>query len=217
MSRALRAVVFDWDGTLVDSAAVSYRCYSRLFESFGLPFDREAFARTYSPDWTRTYEALGLPRARWDEADRLWLDLYGREHSALFPAARETLDALATEGFAIGLVTSGDRMRVTAELRDLGLDSLFRSVVCGGDVKPKKPHPAALLRALDSLGTPPAHAVYVGDSPEDVLMARAAGVLSVGIPGGFPNREALLAARPDWVVFDLEALRATIGPGPAAR
>jgi phosphoglycolate phosphatase len=217
MSRALRAVVFDWDGTLVDSAAVSYRCYARLFESFGLPFDHEAFARTYSPEWTRTYEALGLPRARWDEADRLWLDLYGRERSALFPAARETLQALAADGFEIGLVTSGDRVRVTGELRDLEIEPLFRSIVCGGDVRPKKPHPAPLLRALDSLCTPPKEAVYVGDSPEDVQMARAAGVLSVGIPGGFPNREALLASRPDWVVFDLETLRATLGPGPAAR
>lgn len=216
MTRTLRAVVFDWDGTLVDSAAVSYRCYASLFESFGLPFDRDAFARTYSPDWTRTYEALGLPRSRWDEADRLWLELYGRERSALFPAARETLQALAADGFAIGLVTSGDRVRVTGELKALGLEPMFRSVVCGGDVGPRKPHPAPLLRALEGLRTPAVQAVYVGDSPEDVLMARAAGVLSVGIPGGFPNRDALLASRPDWVVFDLEALRATLGPGPAA-
>ena len=70
----LRAVVFDWDGTLVDSAAVSFRCYVQIFESFGLRFDHSDFARTYSPDWTRPYQALALPRERWAEADRLWLE-----------------------------------------------------------------------------------------------------------------------------------------------
>ena len=93
----LRAVVFDWDGTLVDSAAVSFRCYVQIFESFGLRFDHSDFARTYSPDWTRTYQALALPRERWAEADRLWLEFYAREQSALIPGARETLAGLAPE------------------------------------------------------------------------------------------------------------------------
>ena len=59
--RPLRAVLFDWDGTIVDSAEASFRCYVRLFESYRIPFDRERFQRTYSPDWYRTYTTLGLP------------------------------------------------------------------------------------------------------------------------------------------------------------
>jgi phosphoglycolate phosphatase-like HAD superfamily hydrolase len=94
-------------------------------------------------------------------------------------------------------VTSGDRVRVARELTGLGVAELFEVVVCAEDIVYRKPHPEALLLALDKLGVGAPEAVYVGDSPEDVQMARAAGVLAVGIPGGFPNRDALAASRPE--------------------
>ena len=65
----LQAVLFDWDGTLVNTAEASYRCYEKLFGSYAIPFDRAAFQRTYSPNWHLTYTALGLPRERWTEAE----------------------------------------------------------------------------------------------------------------------------------------------------
>jgi len=193
----LRAVLFDWDGTLVDSAEVSYRAFARLFQSYGIAFDREAFARTYSPNWIVTYRAMRLPEADWPEADARWVALYREEWSALLPGARDALRLLGEHGKALGLVTSGDRDRVRGELQRLGLDRLFGAVVCGQDVVERKPHPEGLLLALDRLACTAAEAAYVGDSPEDIEMARAAGALSVGIPGPFPNREALVASRPD--------------------
>ena len=84
----LRAVLFDWDGTLVDSAEKSFRCYVEVFASFGLTFDRARFQATYSPEWTRTYEAVGLPREHWEEADERWLTGYARDESFLLPGAR---------------------------------------------------------------------------------------------------------------------------------
>ena len=79
----------------------------------------------------------------------------------------------------------------------------FKAVVCRDDTSQKKPHPEALLRGLERLGVAAREASYVGDSPEDVEMARSAGVFSVGIAGGFPNREALGAASTDLWVPDL--------------
>jgi phosphoglycolate phosphatase len=73
-------------------------------------------------------------------------------------------------------------------------------------VAQKKPHPEGLVRCLESLGVEPGHAAYVGDSPEDIEMARAAGVRSVAIPGAYPNREALLAAKPDVILRSLVEL-----------
>jgi phosphoglycolate phosphatase-like HAD superfamily hydrolase len=70
-------------------------------------------------------------------------------------------------------------------------------VVCGGDLPFKKPRPEPLLMALDGLALRPAEAAYVGDSPEDMEMTRAAGGFAVAISGGFPNHEALAASRPD--------------------
>jgi HAD superfamily hydrolase (TIGR01509 family) len=203
--RPLAAVLFDWDGTLADSAEASFRCYVDLFASYNLPFDRDTFQRTYSPNWHRTYEAIGLPRESWDEADGRWLARYCAEAIQLLPGAREALTRLRAAGLRRGLVTSGDGVRVGRELQSLDVAPFFEAVVCAEDIQHRKPHPEGLLLALDRLGVPPGAAAYVGDSPEDVEMARAAGVFAVGIPGSFPNRAALAAARPDLLAPSLEA------------
>jgi phosphoglycolate phosphatase len=200
-----RAVLFDWDGTLVNSAEASYRCYVRLFGGFGIAFERADFERTYSPDWYQTYRAVGLPESRWPQADAAWLEHYRQERAELLPGTRGMLERLGQSGLKLGVVTAGDRHRVAGELRDLGLDPVFSVLVGGGDTPEKKPHPRALLLALERLGVPAQAAAYVGDSPEDVHMARAAGVYSVGIPGGFPNRRALEASAPDALLADLGA------------
>ncbi len=200
----LTAVLFDWDGTLVDSAEASFRCYVRLFARFGLPFDRDQFRRGYSPNWHRTYVEVGLPREHWDEADGCWHELYAAEQAQPVPNAREALESLRAAGLRLAVVTSGGRPRVEWEMGQYGFTPLFETVVYGDDARQRKPHPEALLLGLSRLRVPPGDAVYVGDSPEDVEMAKAAGAFSVGIPGGFPNREALLEAAPDLTVDSLE-------------
>lgn len=202
--RPWRAVLFDWDGTLADTAAVSLRTYVALFGSFGIPFGPSDFARTYSPNWYLTFEAVGLPRERWDEADARWLELYARETAGLLPGASQGLRRLRDHGVRQGLVTSGTRSRIESDLARLGLLDFFGVVVCGGDTSNRKPHPEPLQLALERLRVAPGEAAYVGDSPEDVQMARAAGVYCVGIPGGFPNRDALEASRPDRMAGSLE-------------
>jgi phosphoglycolate phosphatase-like HAD superfamily hydrolase len=87
----------------------------------------------------------------------------------------------------------------------------FPAVICSEDVTRRKPHPEALLAGLAQLDVAPADAAYVGDSPEDVEMARAARVFSVGIAGAFPNRRAVRAAAPDLQADDLlDAIRALL-------
>jgi len=199
----LAAVLFDWDGTLVNSAEGSYHCYARLFGSFGMPFDRSSFERTYSPDWYHTYERMGLPRELWGEADARWLSYYHEQSSPLMPDALRALARLRSSGMLLGLVTSGEHTRVGRELAAFGVESFFAALVCAEDVQNRKPHPEPLRLALDQLGLPPAAAAYVGDSPEDIQMARSAGVYGIGIPGGFPNRAALHAARPDYMAESL--------------
>ncbi len=126
--------------------------------------------------------------------------------------AHEALALLEKDGVPAGLVTSGSRERVRRELAALGLDGCFRAHVFSEDILRKKPHPEALNLGLERLGVAPREAAYVGDSPEDVGMARAAGVFAVGVAGGFPNREALRAAAPDLFSDDLlNAIRRLLG------
>jgi len=193
----VRAVFFDWDGTLIDSAEPSFRTYCRVFGAYGLAFDRELFARSYSPDWYRTYEIVGLPRKAWRRADEMWLAHYAEEKAALLPGVEEALGSLASSGIAAGLVTSGSRARIEKELTALGLADRFTALVCSEDCPRRKPDPEPLRVGLSLLAVGAEEAACVGDSPEDIAMARAAGVFSVGIPGGFPNRAALAEAGPD--------------------
>jgi pyrophosphatase PpaX len=198
---ALRAVLFDWDGTLVDTAEASYRCYVRMFAEFGIPFDRDAYRRTYSPDWYHTFRCLGLPQERWADADARWLHYFAEETVDLIDGARAALEALARAGVTQAIVTSGSRPRIERELVAHGLS--FAEVVCGHDTARRKPHPDPLHLALSRLGVSPSEAAYVGDSPEDVLMAKAASVYAVAVPGAYPNREALHAAGADVIAEDL--------------
>lgn len=200
----LRALLFDWDGTLADSAAASFRCYSRLFDAFRITFDQERFESTYSPNWYRTYAAVGLPEEHWAKADALWLEHYAREECRLVPGAKAALQRALEAGLVQALVTSGSRERIARDLASTGVSGFFRTVICGEDAPQPKPHPDALLLALERLGVDGRHAAYVGDSPEDMEMARAAGVYAVGVPGGFPNREALKLAPSDVLAEDLD-------------
>lgn len=192
-----KAVLFDWDGTLADTAEASFRCYAGTFADLDIPFDRHTYARTYSPNWHLTYRALGLPEDRWDHADSCWLARFANEDVALLDGAREVVESLAKRGVALGIVTTGGRERVQRELARHDLAAHVRHCVFGGDVQQRKPHPEGLLLCLDRLGVRAEEAAFVGDSPEDIEMARAAGVYAIGVCGGYPNRDALLAAKPD--------------------
>jgi HAD superfamily hydrolase (TIGR01549 family) len=209
--RTPKAVLFDWDGTLLDSAEASFRSFGRLFGSYSLPFDREAFERTYFPDWYRTYEAMGLAPAHWEEADRRWLGFYTEEPAQLLPGARAALERLVAAGIPLGLVTSGERERVVADLKRVELGEFFASIVCGTDLAARKPDPAPLRRGLGELGVAPGDAAYVGDSPDDVAMARAAGVFAIAVAGGYPNRTALLASGADLFAESLHDALAWMG------
>ncbi len=203
MDRWLEAVLFDWDGTLVDSAAATFHSYVRLFGSYGIGFDRKRFEETYAPDWHQTYRGVGLPESLWPEADARWLALYARESARAVDGALVATARLAAAGVRQGLVTSGDRRRVEGEVKALGFDPGLAILVCAGEAARPKPAPEPLLLALERFGLGRARAAFVGDSPEDVQMARAAGVYAVGVPGGYPNRAQLAEARPDLLAGSL--------------
>ena len=187
----LRAVLFDWDGTLVDSAEKSYRCYVHVFSAYGIEYDREAFERTYSPDWYRTYEQVGLPRERWPEADARWIECYETSRAGCSRARARRSSASPRRGLRQGLVSSGDGARVRRELAALGVAPFFGAVVCGGETARRKPDPEPLLVALERLGDRARRGRLRRRQPRGRAMAKAAGAFAVGIPGGFPNRAAL--------------------------
>ncbi len=211
MERIL-AILFDWDGTLLDSYAAGFHASMAVFRHFEIPLDRERFLSTYSPNWYVTYRQLGLPEGKWDEADQVWLDTYGRERPELYPFAQRTVEALSRNGYTLGVVTSGSRERVTRELERHELKEVFSTVVCFEDTKRKKPDPEPLLVALEQLKRQPEEAAYVGDRPEDILMGKKTGSYSIGVESPFGTRQVLEEASPDLILPDAGHLPSRFGP-----
>jgi phosphoglycolate phosphatase len=201
----LRAVLFDWDGTLLDSYHADAQAFLGMFHEMGIDWGLEELAAHYSPDWYRMYRAARLPRHRWEEADRAWLRHYRRQKPALLPGARQVLRELRGR-FRLGLVTSGDRARVAKQLKAFRLTRVFAARVCGGDTTERKPHPAPLLAAIAKMEMAPRACIYVGDAPEDLEMARRAGVPAVAVLGRFPIERRLRAAQPRYLLRSIEEL-----------
>jgi HAD superfamily hydrolase (TIGR01549 family) len=197
--RDVRAILFDWDGTLLNSFKACASAYLAMFHTLGIAWTLDDLDRHYSPDWQQIYRAAGLPHAQWRRADRIWRLHYVHQQCHLMPGARHVLDTLANR-FTIGLVTSGDRYRVRRELRRLELTYLFRVRIYAESTHLRKPNPEPLQLALHRLRVEPDSAVYVGDAPQDILMARRAGVRSVAAVGKFSTRTRLRAALPDALI-----------------
>jgi HAD superfamily hydrolase (TIGR01549 family) len=196
LSSPVRAVLFDWDGTLLDSFTADSAAYLAMFRALGVVWDVGDFARHYSPNWLRVYRAARLPRAKWELADRLWKRAYQKQNPKLIPGARAALRELEQK-FVIGIVSSGSSWRVRRQIRDFNLKRYISVCVCSEDAPKRKPDPAPLKVALRKLGLSPRDAVYVGDAPEDIEMARGAGVIPIGVLGPFPTKRRLRAAKPD--------------------
>jgi HAD superfamily hydrolase (TIGR01509 family) len=204
-NKVVQGVLFDWDGTLIDSYAADSSAYLAMFSEMGIPWGLEELATHYSPNWYRVYRAAKLPKAKWDDADRAWRHQYAKHSPKLIAGARQVLTRLG-RAHHLGLVTSGDRDRVARQLRAFRLTRLFEARVCSGDTPEKKPHPAPLRLALRQLRLQPSACVYVGDSPEDLQMAKRAGVRAIAVLGPFPTEKRLRAARPDFLLDSIREL-----------
>src|SRR5215467_2867993 len=206
----LRGILFDWDGTLLNSYAADSAAYLAMFRALEIPWGLAELEANYSPNWYSVYRAAKIPRTKWGFADQVWRTHYARQTPRLLNGVRRVLSQLSRR-HALGLVTSGDRHRVHRQLRDFRLWKHFAARVCSGDTRLRKPHPAPLRLALRHMHLRAAETVYVGDSPEDLEMARRAGArAAIAVLGPFPTEKRLRAAKPDLLLESIEELPAAL-------
>jgi pyrophosphatase PpaX len=196
-------LLFDWDGTLVDSAQLGLTAYEKSFAELGIPFDHETYCAVYSPNWLSVYEGLGLPKEQWQRADELWTQHYGELSAELIEGASETITELRQKGYRLGVVSSGNDCRVNREIVELGLAGFFEVVICHEQIRNRKPHPEGLETAMHSLGCSQTEVGFVGDTPEDIEMGKSAGVLTVGVRSAYPTSWKLKSADPDIYIESL--------------
>jgi phosphoglycolate phosphatase len=198
---AYRLVVFDWDGTLVDSIGSIVACTRAALADAGVPEPPEAtiraavglgltdvFSRFY-PAAEPERQALVLDRYR-----HHWVETWHSRHDP-FPGAVETLAALAGSGALLAVATAKSRRGLVRDFERTGLGRWFhasRTV----DECPPKPSPEMLLELMAELGTRPGETLMVGDSRWDLEMARNAGVDAVAVLGGAHPEADLTACGP---------------------
>jgi phosphoglycolate phosphatase len=208
----MEAILFDWDGTLVDSLGACHRANARVMDAFGLPFDEVVYRRHYVPDWRLMYLRLGIPGDRLDEANELWHATFAAGTDVVaFEGAAAALRALRDGGADLGVVTAGDRSIVVPQLERTGLAELLPIRVFGDDLPVHKPDPAPLRLALRMLGLDgrPDAVAYVGDAPTDMRMAVAAGCRPIGIASVLGDPDELRAAGAQEVSPSVAAWTAT--------
>ncbi|KFC04721.1 phosphoglycolate phosphatase [Trabulsiella guamensis ATCC 49490] len=225
----IKGVAFDLDGTLVDSAPGLTAAVDSALYALELPVAGEERVITWIGNgadvlmqraltWARQERAtlraaMGKPSV--DDSDipaeeqirilRKLFDRYYAEHaeagSFLFPAVAETLGALHAHGLPLALVTNKPTPFVAPILDALGIAHLFDVIIGGDDVQNKKPHPEPLLLVAERLGLAPQTLLFVGDSRNDILAAKAAGCRCVGLTYGYNYGESIALSEPD-VIFD---------------
>jgi HAD superfamily hydrolase (TIGR01662 family) len=204
--RSVRTLIFDWDGTLADSAGLGLLAFQKSFAELGVAFPLEIYEANYSPNWYATYEALGLPKDMWQSADDLWLKHYGEHTAPLIEGVADTLLDLHHKGYRLGVVSSGSESRVRREIEQSALRKVFQTVICNEHIVNKKPHPEGLELALGRLGSANSESCYVGDAPEDIQMGKQAGVLTIGVRSDYPSSARMLTANPDLYLESLSEL-----------
>jgi len=204
-------VVFDLDGTLVDSRRDIAEAANYALEKAGLS--------RLPQDELESYVGDGAPlllarAARTDVKDLKtaamvadFLDYYAEhpiDHTTVMPGGLDALDALAD--LPLGVCTNKPRRTSIAVLRGLGLEARFKGVVAGDDLPQRKPDPAMVMESARLLGLPVRSIVMVGDGPQDVLSGRAAGAFTIGVRGGIQALERLTASAPDLIIDTLAEL-----------
>jgi HAD superfamily hydrolase (TIGR01509 family) len=209
-----RALLFDLDGTLIDTWRLYLEAYSRALEPYlGRPATLDDF-RAHQPAAERKFLLSWLGEERGAACHDDFIRLYGELHGSLaegpYEGVREMLAALRAAEYPLGIVTGKGRRAWEITERHLGLGP-FGVVVTDDDVDAPKPAPEGLLAAARALGADPAALVYVGDSLADLRAGRSAGMRTAAVlwPKTAPGErerflKEILPLAPDWT-FDRPA------------
>ena len=211
----MRLIVFDCDGTLVDSQHLIVAAMHQAFETHGLsppaPEDvrriiglslEEAIGRLTPDRGQVRLNELGFAYRQAFVGLREAID----HHEPLFPGAEAALRRLSGDkDVLLGIATGKSRRGVQVFLDRFGLDGCFATIQTADDA-PSKPHPAMLDQAIAETGADPAQTIMVGDTSFDMMMARSAGVSALGVTWGYHAPDELLRAGAHRLASDFDEL-----------
>ncbi len=215
--RLPRLVMFDLDGTLLDSVPDLAAAVDSTLMLLGRPPAGVAQVR----DWVGNGAPVLIRRAlagqldysavddaTAEEALALFMRAYAENHelTTVYVGVVPTLDWLKRQGVKLAVVTNKPEQFVAPLLEDKGLLSYFDWLVGGDTLPQKKPDPTPLLHVMTQAGVTPSESLFIGDSRNDIQAARAAGVCCVGMTYGYNHGHAIEDEQPDLVLDDMRGL-----------
>ncbi len=218
IQRRYELLIFDWDGTLMDSAGQIVASFQTAIELLKLPARRneqisELIGLGLTEAFSRLYPEL-------DDTARLdVMKLYGQHyrslpsaHAPLFAGIPDTLARLQAQGYQLAIATGKSRAGLNRALQQTGLSAYFCASRCA-DETASKPDPRMLEELLLHTATEPERALMIGDTEYDMAMARAAGIPALGVACGVHDKQRLLAAGAMAVVQDAAQIPGWLADG----
>jgi HAD superfamily hydrolase (TIGR01509 family) len=217
VARFLRAALFDWDGTIIDSSLAMWLSYRYAYRTYlGIDFpDNEADLRLLSP--MRIDESSAKYGGRYaSEIARSYSEYYVREAyraGSVFVGITNVLQELRRRGYQLGVASNKSKTRINADMEFLGLRHYFDAFATSEDTVERKPDPAPLLKLATKLHVAPQECAYIGDYPGDIIAAKAAQMMAVAVLwGNVYEPAALLAEEPDQTVRQPQELLSLFPP-----
>ena len=219
-----KVIIFDLDGTLINSAPDLALAVNHMLETLS----RDTFSSDIIHGWVGNGALVLVKRALSadrtiddtldaelvDDALKIFLDFYAQNlcnETVPYENVSETLHALKGKGYILTIVTNKPFAFVEPILEGLGLDGLFEIILGGDSLPQKKPNPAPLLHVCEKLGVIVDDCVMVGDSRNDILAANACSMESVGVTYGYNYGEDIAVHEPDYIVDDFSKIISLVG------
>ncbi|MDG6337751.1 phosphoglycolate phosphatase [Glaesserella parasuis] len=214
MTKQFKLIGFDLDGTLVNSLPDLALSLNSAFAEVGLPQASEELVLTWIGNGADVLFAKGMEwTGKADEFSQEELAqikrrfgyFYGENVcniSKLYPNVKETLETLKAQGYILAVVTNKPTKHVLPVLQAFKIDHLFSEALGGQSLPQIKPHPAPLYYLCGKFGLYPHEILFIGDSKNDILAAKAAGCKSVGLTYGYNYNIPISESEPDYVCED---------------
>lgn len=209
---SIKTVLFDFDGTLIDTNDLINKSFLYTFEQFGYSFTEKEILQFNGPPLQKTFSQINPQLA--EEMIQTYREhnaKYHDEYVTLFPNVKETLDALQQAGLKLAIVSAKMRAGVNQGLEITNIGSYFDTIITIDDVSNPKPHPESVLKALENLYAEPTQAIMVGDNYHDILSGNKAGTKTAGVAWSVKGEAYLQQYNPTYMLEDMIDLLKIVG------
>src|SRR5690625_3559725 len=203
----IKTVLFDLDGTLIDTNELIYVSFKYTFDKYGYSFSREEILEFNGPPLIETFMNVNPEKA--DDMLKTYREHNFQHHNDLvtvFPNVIETLESLRENGIKMGIVSTKMRNGVELGLEVTKLKHFFDSIVSLDDVQNAKPHPEPVLKGMKELKGSPETTIMIGDNYQDIESGKNAGVKTAGVAWSLKGVDVLKRHDPTYILNDMQDL-----------